>query len=121
MNLLLKQVSMLVVCTLPLTGSTIVYSEDFSSTGLPNSTQSTLGHYAPFVSFGVIGVAANVNEASIQNGALQLSSSSGFRGIGVALDGASLSTGSYTLSFDISSFGLSASSTQTIEDYFEAS
>ena len=118
MNPPIQLISILLAFALPLSASTVIYSEDFTSVVLPTTTQSTLGHYAPYAAFGEISVAA---DAVAENGALTLKSNSNFRGVGIALDGANLSLGTYTVSFDILSFVLSHSSTNTVNDYLEAS
>ena len=91
---------------LPVYASPVVFSEDFSTTILPTNTQAHLGGNISLATFGEISVAAN---ASIVNETLELSSTSGFRGIGIAFDADQLVAGtSYTLSVDIIDFELSS-------------
>jgi len=92
-------------------GSVIIYEENFEGGAgiLPsNSNQANLGFFSNFATFGEISVSADASiETTGTNSVLELSSTSDFRGIGVALDsGSFVGAGTYDIEFEIIGFEL---------------
>ncbi|MGJ8656042.1 MAG: PEP-CTERM sorting domain-containing protein [Akkermansiaceae bacterium] len=111
---LIKQSIIIIASALPLYAGPVVYSEDFSAATLPSTTQANLGGRSSLATYGEISVASS---ASIVDEALLLSSTSGFRGIGIAFEaGDLLPAGSYSLTLDITNFELTADRETNISD-----
>ena len=113
-----KQTFLLTAACLPAYASPVVFSEDFTSTRLaPNSLQANLGGVETLATFGEISVSS---DASIENGALVLTSSSGFRGVGIAFEASQLVAGAtYNLSLDVIDFELSSPFGSNFNDSFQ--
>ena len=88
-----------------LSASTIVYSEDFSTSALPSQNRGTLGFFpnsGEDINFNEIGVSSR---ATIDLGELVVDTTSNFRGIGIALAPDSFfGQGVYEVAFDITNY-----------------